>query len=61
MSAELAAKSAILLVCEGLDTIATVYINGEEVGRGVNQFVRYVYNIGDVIVVRICAVFIRNN
>ncbi|KAK2162053.1 hypothetical protein LSH36_105g04043 [Paralvinella palmiformis] len=49
VSAELAAKPAILLICDGLDTIATVYLNEAEVGSGVNQFVRYVYNITDVI------------
>ena len=38
-------ESAIYLVCNGLDTIVTVYVNGQKVGSAENMFVRYKYNI----------------
>ena len=38
-------QNTINLVFEGLDTIATVHINGIEVGKSQNQFVRYIFNI----------------
>lgn len=44
-------KSKILLVCEGLDTIATVYINNLRVGQSTNMFVRYEWNIKNFVVI----------
>lgn len=44
-SNELLAKSRIVLVCEGLDTVADVYVNNILVGSSQNQFVRYIFNI----------------
>ncbi|RZC37541.1 Glyco hydro 2 C domain containing protein, partial [Asbolus verrucosus] len=37
---------SVNLVFEGLDTFATVSINGQEVGQSKNMFVRYVFNVG---------------
>lgn len=36
---------SLMLVCEGLDTIATVYVNNKVVGKSDNMFVRYVFDI----------------
>ncbi|XP_037028038.1 beta-mannosidase-like [Bradysia coprophila] len=49
VSNELVSKPRIVLICEGLDTIARVFINNNLVGQGVNMFVRYIYNIKDVL------------
>ncbi|XP_071945951.1 beta-mannosidase-like [Antedon mediterranea] len=38
--------STVQLVCDGLDTVSTVFINGHRVGNSVNMFLRYIYNIG---------------
>ncbi|KAH9368615.1 hypothetical protein HPB48_004634 [Haemaphysalis longicornis] len=35
----------ILLVAHGIDTVATVYVNGVPVGNTDNMFVRYVFDI----------------
>ncbi|XP_078001198.1 beta-mannosidase-like [Glandiceps talaboti] len=43
-------KSSILLVCEGIDTVATVTVNDVEIGTTNNQFRRYVFNVSDHIV-----------
>jgi beta-mannosidase len=37
----------IYLVCEGLDTFATIYINEVEVGSSQNMFVRYEFDVKD--------------
>src|SRR5260221_7890995 len=47
------------LVFDGLDTIATVYLNGKKVGRSVNMFRQVVCNVAGVLMpgnneVRIC-------
>lgn len=52
-SSELLSKTSIVLVCEGLDTIAKVFINNNLVGQGENMFVRYIYNIKGALTVRI--------
>lgn len=39
------------MVCEGLDTIADVFVNGNLVGRSENMFVRYIYDIKDALTV----------
>ena len=33
------------MVCDGLDTVSVVYINDEEVGRSINMFVRYIFDV----------------
>lgn len=53
VSDELLSKARIVLICDGLDTVADVYINDNLVGQGDNMFVRYVYNIKDVLTVGI--------
>lgn len=42
---ELLGKVNIVLLCEGLDTVAKVFINDNLVGQSENMFVRYIYNI----------------
>ncbi|TPX41019.1 hypothetical protein SeLEV6574_g06287 [Synchytrium endobioticum] len=37
---------AVLLVCEGLDTIAHIVVNGKSVGYADNQFRRWIYDVG---------------
>ena len=46
-------KQDVLLVCEGLDTVSVVYINHKEVGRSVNMFVRYAFDVKHALQVRI--------
>jgi beta-galactosidase/beta-glucuronidase len=43
--------SKIVLVCEGLDTISKVYLNGIAVGSSSNMFVRYIFNVKEAILV----------
>ncbi|ODM87400.1 Beta-mannosidase, partial [Orchesella cincta] len=38
-------KTDIVLVCEGLDTVAEVFINEVSVGKSENMFARYVFDI----------------
>lgn len=52
-SSDLLSKTRIVLVCEGLDTVARVFINGNLVGQSVNMFVRYIFNIKDALTVSI--------
>ncbi|XP_045208111.2 beta-mannosidase-like isoform X1 [Mercenaria mercenaria] len=42
---------AVVLVCEGLDTVSTVIVNNKTVGTSDNMFVRYVYDIKSALVV----------
>ncbi|KAJ6642485.1 Beta-mannosidase, partial [Pseudolycoriella hygida] len=49
VSSDLLSKTRIVLICEGLDTIAEVYINDVLVGKSVNMFVRYIYDIKDAL------------
>ena len=44
-SPELLAEEKILLVCEGLDTLATVVLNGHELGNPDNMFRRYEWEV----------------
>lgn len=37
------------LVFEGLDTFATIYVDGEEIGRTDNMFRRYVFGVGHLL------------
>lgn len=38
-------REKVNLVVQGLDTIASIYINDELIGKTDNQFVRYVFDI----------------
>lgn len=58
VSNELLSKAHIVLLCEGLDTVADVYVNGNLVGQSVNMFVRYIYNIKEAL--RVCEQFEAN-
>ena len=51
VSSELLTNHAVMLVCEGLDTVATVKVNGQTVGTSNNMFIRYVYDIKSALVV----------
>ena len=42
---ELFAEEQIELVADGLDTAATVRLNGREIGRGENMFVGYRWSV----------------
>jgi len=35
----------VVLVCEGLDTIAEVFINDQSVGKSENMFARYIFDV----------------
>ncbi|XP_070577836.1 beta-mannosidase-like [Ptychodera flava] len=43
----LAEKNSVLLICEGIDTVTSVYFNGKHVGNTNNQFVRYIFDVTD--------------
>ena len=45
----LLAHDRVLLECEGLDTLATVLVNGEEVGRGENMYLRCRFEVKEVL------------
>jgi beta-mannosidase len=45
ISSELLAQEKILLVCDGLDTLATVVLNSHELGRTDNMFRRYQWDV----------------
>ncbi len=42
---ELLAHAKVTLVCHGLDTLATIHVNGMEIGRTDNMFRRYEFDI----------------
>ena len=42
-------KRQVLLVFEGLDTVAKVLVNGVTVGRSTNMFRRYIFNVKEVL------------
>ncbi|KAK7109878.1 hypothetical protein V1264_013839 [Littorina saxatilis] len=42
-------SESVLLVAEGVDTVSTVVINGKDVGKTFDMFVRYSWDITDVI------------
>lgn len=42
-------RSKIILVCDGLDTVSTVIINGKVVGHSDNMFLRYIFDVKKVI------------
>ena len=48
-SSELLAEDKIFLVCDGLDTLATVELNGQELGHTDNMFRRYEWEVGSLL------------
>ena len=52
VSNELTQSDAIILVAEGVDTVSTISINGQEVGRTDNMFVKYSFDIRSFIKVK---------
>lgn len=44
-SPELLAEEKVFLVCDGLDTLATILINGQEIGRAENMFRQYEWDV----------------
>src|SRR3990172_8935168 len=45
VEAEALARERVLLRCAGLDTLATIWVNGAELGRTANQFRAYEYDV----------------
>ena len=45
MSEDVISKREILLVFEGLDTVATILVNGIKVGESTNMFHRYIFSV----------------
>ncbi|XP_020629469.1 beta-mannosidase-like isoform X2 [Orbicella faveolata] len=45
VSKDITSKRQILLVFEGLDTVATILVNGIQVGKSKNMFHRYIFNV----------------
>lgn len=43
-------QKSIFLVCEGLDTIATITINGKQITTTDNQFREYIIDVKSVLV-----------
>ena len=52
VSNELTQSDAIILVAEGVDTVLTISINGQEVGRTDNMFVKYSFDIRSFVKVK---------
>jgi beta-mannosidase len=57
---EIFSKQRVMLVCDGLDTVATVFLNNVSIGYSDNMFVRYEFDIKNVILVRE-SVYTTNN
>ena len=55
VTADLLQYNTIMLVCDGLDTVSTVYINNKSVGASDNMFVRYSFNIKQYLQVQLTA------
>ena len=47
--ADLLAEECIFLICDGLDTLATVELNGQTLGRTENMFRQYRWNVKSVL------------
>ena len=45
VSKDTTSKRQILLVFEGLDTVATILVNGIQVGKSKNMFHRYIFDV----------------
>jgi beta-mannosidase len=46
---DLLANDRVLLVCKGLDTLAEVYVNGQQIGRADNMFRTWKWDVGPVL------------
>jgi len=53
VSVDVLSDPAVVLVCEGLDTVANVTVNGVPVGAVDNMFIRHVFDVKSVLKVRI--------
>nr|BAL43431.1 beta-D-mannosidase [Aplysia kurodai] len=49
VSKSVAESSKVLLVCEGLDTVASVVVNGKAVGDTDNMFVRHAFDVTGIV------------
>ena len=49
VSEEAASKERMVLVCDGLDTVASILINGKLVGKTSNMFHRYIFDVKNAI------------
>ncbi|XP_054164237.1 beta-mannosidase-like [Oppia nitens] len=49
VDSKLLSKQVVNLVAHGLDTVSNIYINNKKVGQSVNQFVRYKFDVKDVL------------
>ena len=49
VSPELLDKKYIRLICDGLDTLATVELNGHQLGHTANMFRRFQWNVKDLL------------
>lgn len=49
VDAEALARERVLLRCAGLDTLATIWVNGLELGRTANQFRAYEFDVRDLL------------
>lgn len=47
-------KEKVVLICEGLDTVSRIFINGVLIGKSKNMFVRYIFDIKSALQVIIC-------
>jgi len=45
ISKEMLAETQVFLVCDGLDTLARIYVNGSQVGRAENMFRQYRWDV----------------
>ena len=45
MSEDFISKKKILMVCQGLDTVATILVNNVVVGQSNNMFQRYIFDV----------------
>ena len=49
VDADLLDHDHVVLRCDGLDTVATVFVNGEEVGASVNMHVGHEFDVADAL------------
>lgn len=50
---EVLLKGRIVLICEGLDTVANLYVNDAPIGSSDNMFVRHVFDIKSALKVKL--------
>ena len=59
VSKDITSKRQILLVFDGLDTVATILVNGIKVGESKNMFHKYIFNVKGVLKTGLNAVVVR--